>query len=1065
MKRDKKKGREKNKQTKLISKRKDRKKINRKNYEKVAKKYRSIIQKEKERINQLRKIESFLVPAILIIAIFSVLFFYKPSITGFFSFEDTEEYVHEVNQLFDKNSSYIFVPEVDGEMKSLMINGKVLGEGIVRVYLETENESYLVFEYSKEEVESNQITGMAVQDMAEDENNESVGVNNTDEINETEEINQTSDTNETDDGINESDEINESKEINETSDTEDIGSINESDEINETDDIINESKEINETEEILNETDILDLTTESNESINESYSENESTENVTKVPSDAEIILDLNYADESEFDTDNDGIETREGIIDFKVDAEFNWEVNDNNLCTIWETYSVDNKTSIKICYGAETCCNFAGLESNSEKWNEIFYSYYQRYGATENNEISAQVVYADYNTSEENLYSDIYYSNWQTLNAVFIDEEEITSITEECIETCSFSSNKTGYRIRVEVEDTRFNLQEIVYTIIPSEKKPNKEPVLIKSIPNITIGRGGYYVLNLSEYFIDEDSESLDYKFYETDNISETIQGDIVNITPEEEFTGKRHTFIIANDSESIAVSNVFEIDVIERNLTSEDIAIVKEINKPIKWRKNLLKENYGNVSKEFNITFKLDGYAFNISVFDKQLDKKINDSLINIKDNEKSVVFKDLIDAKKTKEYYVEYETPGPVSYENEISPARKRIVVSSDINYTGVLAYTNITEITSDSSNIRLYWVKNNTRELFENISYIDQDNDLLIDRIEWIVPHFSNQTFEVEVDAISVYSNPSSNNNWTISFNVTGISNLSVRASNGTSYAEVFNDNNSTKDDLEIVELKCGNKTVYNRHSLENSFNFYFRLKNDSSFKLSETIGKSLEIDSIFVEDFVCNSTSNLTVNLISPGEHYLEFDFHGVKAYAKNIPTDIIKTENVYYNSNCPKCEKDYDLNPESFCLMTDHWQEKDDFQAEMSFNIKYVEGVNSAYLCAYNHYNWHGEESINYIEKVNESKLSVVPEEFVINNSFIKINVPSSNGWQCFNITGLVKESIENNETKLNLRWIGENINGSRGPFACFRGVAPLERCDGYNPSGAFDCRPYLDIR
>jgi hypothetical protein len=145
--------------------------------------------------------------------------------------------------------------------------------------------------------------------------------------------------------------------------------------------------------------------------------------------------------------------------------------------------------------------------------------------------------------------------------------------------------------------------------------------------------------------------------------------------------------------------------------------------------------------------------------------------------------------------------------------------------------------------------------------------------------------------------------------------------------------------------------------------------------------------------------------------------------------------------------------------------MTNHWQEKDDFQAEMSFDVKYAEEFDSAYLCAYNHYNWHGESSINYIEKINESSLSIAPDEFVINGSFVKVNVPSWNGWQCFNITGLAKEAFENNEPKLNIRWIGEDINGSRGPFACFRGDAPLERCGGYNPSGALDCRPYLDIR
>ena len=46
----------------------------------------------------------------------------------------------------------------------------------------------------------------------------------------------------------------------------------------------------------------------------------------------------------------------------------------------------------------------------------------YERYGAGLNNTISAQIIYVDYSLDLENLYSDIYYSDWKNLSAVFYE-------------------------------------------------------------------------------------------------------------------------------------------------------------------------------------------------------------------------------------------------------------------------------------------------------------------------------------------------------------------------------------------------------------------------------------------------------------------------------------------------------------------------------------------------------------------------------------------------------------------------------------------------------------------
>jgi len=270
-------------------------------------------------------------------------------------------------------------------------------------------------------------------------------------------------------------------------------------------------------------------------------------------------------------------------------------------------------------------------------------------------------------------------------------------------------------------------------------------------------------------------------------------------------------------------------------------------------------------------------------------------------------------------------------------------------------------------------------------------------------------------------------------------------------------------------LEILELRCGDNVLFNKNSLANNNNLYFILDNGSLFKLSETIGKNLRVKSLFVENYYCNSTGYHTVKVLTPGEHNQEFKFNDQAAYAHNFATDLIKASSVYYEFNCPKCELDYDSSPVNFCPMINHWQEMDDFEAEISFDIGYIEQVNSASICAYQGYTWWEEpfgyqEAINYIEKINSSQLSAAPVRFSADDLWINETMSVALGWKCINITNFVQDSVNNNETNLYVRWWGQDINGSRGPVACFKGFASLDQCEGDNPSGALDCRPYLNI-
>ncbi|GAG29657.1 unnamed protein product, partial [marine sediment metagenome] len=161
-------------------------------------------------------------------------------------------------------------------------------------------------------------------------------------------------------------------------------------------------------------------------------------------------------------------------------------------------------------------------------------------------------------------------------------------------------------------------------------------------------------------------------------------------------------------------------------------------EINKPVTWIKS---------SKDKTIS--IPEYAFNLSINKIINNKKqtIEKSKIKIEhneDNETEVIIDETADS-----YEIVYETYAPVTKETELGAYRKQIIVSSEIHYTDVLTYTTIPEVTNDKNRISLYHLSDNERTITEFEAF-DTDNNSLIDKIQWIVPHLSNQTYELIIE---------------------------------------------------------------------------------------------------------------------------------------------------------------------------------------------------------------------------------------------------------------------------------------------------------------------------
>jgi hypothetical protein len=104
-----------------------------------------------------------------------------------------------------------------------------------------------------------------------------------------------------------------------------------------------------------------------------------------------------------------------------------------------------------------------------------------------------------------------------------------------------------------------------------------------------------------------------------------------------------------------------------------------------------------------------------------------------------------------KNVKNVEVTYYTESPEKYEKKINNKKKEIVVSAndELGYENVLAFTELPGEVSYETSIKLYRLLDGERVKTEFKSY-DKNENGLIDYIEWIVPHLSDETYELEVN---------------------------------------------------------------------------------------------------------------------------------------------------------------------------------------------------------------------------------------------------------------------------------------------------------------------------
>ena len=555
------------------------------------------------------------------------IYYLAPTITGFIAKEFS--YTEDLNLVVTSSGNYTWQLENIGDLKSVRIDGRITNYGKARAYLESNGIRYLIFDSSmlnesKANNQSSLITGFVVDEEKKSKNKKpkwtgphEFTINGTTSINLSQQfsdddndalIYSVSAVNGLSILIN--NELVAITPLAENSFNTTI-TFTASDGIDSKSQIVNLIVILKESAPEINAPVNEAIVNQTNETMNITFPVNEINQTLNVSPVETKsIAIKLAYKSGSVFDANDNGEESVNGVVDLAVeDTSFGWDADKSKLCTRWEVYSSEDDKLTTFCSGNSDCCAFVNLLPTSDNWDDVYYSAFGKDGAGHSNIVSAQVIYYDVNASIDNPKSEIYYSEWGNLSVKFFEEE--TPFSGICLETCALTGlNKSSYNLVFEIEDNAvLRIDRIKYSIIADIV--NQPPVLLQNISTINVLENENATINLSQYFADPDGDVLNYNYFKTDNITILFDGDTATIVPDRNVFGTRFTYIIANDSDSFAVSNVFMINISEiANITGISEAKFFEIRNSSNGRLAVF-DSLGNARIKGNVIQNIEPFA----------------------------------------------------------------------------------------------------------------------------------------------------------------------------------------------------------------------------------------------------------------------------------------------------------------------------------------------------------------------------------------------------------------------------------------------------------------------
>jgi len=353
--------------------------------------------------------------------------------------------------------------------------------------------------------------------------------------------------------------------------------------------------------------------------------------NTPELVSEGSFDLNLEYGP-GEYDIDNDGIDSN--VVDLTVK---NTLIEGENLCTVWTIDNEDSSTT--VCHGTSKCCNFLSMSPSRDNWNDTLFLNYGYLGASHINEITAQIVSANYSLDLDDSYYDVLYSDIMKLGAMF----EPIPFDNQCEETCLLNNfDSSVYKLVIETNGS-INIDTIKYSSL--EEVPNKAPVW-NDIEDIEKDINEEIVINLSNFVVDDDT--LEFTVSEVDNLT-VIIGDVVTIIPDKDFVGKRYMYFVGNDSYALSISNTIEISYVN-NVEVDKAEELKQgivvLNKPVKWTK---KVKLNDTASKVSINISSDALNFTVKRKINSFEGEVNEDKITVIDSgEEKTVEEYVVDKK---------------------------------------------------------------------------------------------------------------------------------------------------------------------------------------------------------------------------------------------------------------------------------------------------------------------------------------------------------------------------------------------------------------------------------
>ncbi|MEK6906823.1 MAG: hypothetical protein AABW81_04355, partial [Nanoarchaeota archaeon] len=373
---------------------------------------------------------------------------------------------------------------------------------------------------------------------------------------------------------------------------------------------------------------------------------------------------------------------------------------------------------------------------------------------------------------------------------SVDLEEQNITILNETLINKTKIILNETLTNITlIDLIGDNLTINTTQYGAVINKPVKWKKKITSESPVNLTL-EIHKEATNITVFKISGE---------EKQEINETASSQLQNIINQTESINPLNE--TSSESSNIVVNNesFFNNSITGEIISNNKVEDIKE-DKNKKKTQITAKVITGKVSAEINID---NDEGSVIASFFRNIFRRMTGRVIDVQETSE---IKEVLISENATEFEIEYETPAPLSEETNTSNG-KEIVISSEVHYENVLAYTDLPREFETSDSIKLYHLTNETIPVLTVFDAYDTNNNSLIDYIEWIVPSMSNQTYQLIIE-ISKAEHLDSNKTF-----ISDIYN-DVKALDGN-WSETIKDGEYVRVTFEIPLDKTRDITIYPR----------------------------------------------------------------------------------------------------------------------------------------------------------------------------------------------------------------------------------------------------------